>query len=328
MSLLERIRATDVFTPTTPAKFAFVERQLLNDRLVDALSTPGKQVVVYGPSGSGKTTLLANKLEQLYPDHITTRCTAATTFETLLQSAFDGLNLYFSSTASIKRSRSITAKLQTDYFGIKSALEGKAFNETQVNLTRLLPPQLTPQRVAEFCGAAGCCWVWEDFHKVSDPEKSKVAQVMKVFMDTAAEFRDVRIVAIGAVDSAREVIQYDPEMRNRVAEIAVPLMTEAELDEVLKKGESLLNIRLGALRHDIAAYSSGLGAVCHQLGLNICFSAGVWETCAEPMIIDTGQLRKALERYLSDASDTLKAVFELALKTTKNAQLRQCSSDP
>ena len=55
---MDRIRATDVFTPTTPAKFAFVERQALNDQLVDALRTPGKQVVVYGPSGSGKTTLL------------------------------------------------------------------------------------------------------------------------------------------------------------------------------------------------------------------------------------------------------------------------------
>ncbi len=271
-------------------------------------------MVVYGPSGSGKTTLLVNKLEQLYPDHITTRCTAATTFEALLLSAFDSLNVYYSSTASIKKGRSISAKLETDYFGIKSAVETAASREVQVSLSRLLPPQLTPQRVAEFCGAAGCCWVWEDFHKVPQAEKAKVSQMMKVFMDTAAEYKDVRIVAIGAVDSAREVIQYDPEMRNRVAEIAVPLMMQDELDELLKKGESLLNIRLGKLRHDIAKYSSGLAAVCHQLGLNICFAAGVHETCHKEMVVDATQFRTALERYLSDASDTLKAVFELAMK--------------
>ena len=124
----------------------------------------------------------------------------------------------------VKKNKSISAKLETEYFRIKSAIEAVASSESQVSLSRLLPPQLTPQRFAEFCGAANCCWVLEDFHKVPHAEKAKVSQVMKVFMDTAADFKEGKVVAIGAVDSAREVIQYDPEMRNRVAEIAVPLM--------------------------------------------------------------------------------------------------------
>jgi hypothetical protein len=37
---------TEVFTPTTPARSTFVERQVLNEQLVDSLRTPGKQVVV------------------------------------------------------------------------------------------------------------------------------------------------------------------------------------------------------------------------------------------------------------------------------------------
>ena len=48
----------DVFTPTKPAILTFVEGEYLNAQLVDALRTPGKQLVVYGHSGSGKTTLL------------------------------------------------------------------------------------------------------------------------------------------------------------------------------------------------------------------------------------------------------------------------------
>lgn len=311
---MEKVRTTDVFTPTTPARFAFVERTALNNQLVEALMTPGKQVVVYGSSGSGKTTLLVNKLAQLYPDHITTRCTAATTFETLLLSAFDSLGVYYASTASIKKGKSITTKLEKEYYGIKASIEATSTRETEVSYARLLPPQLTPQRLAEFCGAAGCCWVLEDFHKVPQSEKTKTAQVMKVFMDTAAEYSDVKVVAIGAVDTAREVIQYDPEMRNRVAEIAVPLMSEHELQELLTKGEELLNIRFGALKSVMASYSSGLAGVCHQLGLNICFAAGVQETADQIHQIDSSQLKKAVDRYLSDASDTLKAVFDLALR--------------
>ena len=79
----------------------------------------------------------------------------------------------------LKRAAQLMRSFKPTTFGIKSALEGTASSEAQVNLTTLLPPQLTPQRVAEFCGVAGCCWVWEDLHKVSATEKSKIAQVMK-----------------------------------------------------------------------------------------------------------------------------------------------------
>jgi hypothetical protein len=223
-------------------------------------------------------------------------------------------NPYYSSEASLKTGRSISVNLEQGYFKIKSSIEAAFSHETETKLTRDLPPQLTPQRLAELCGAAGCCWVLEDFYKVPVSEKTKVAQVMKVFMDTAVDYHDVKVVAIGAVDSAREVIQYDLEMRNRIAEIAVPLMAENELTEILEKGESLLKVAFGGLKKEIASYSSGLAAVCHQLSLNICFAANIYETCDQQFVIRRDQLRSALERHLKDASDTLKAVFDLALK--------------
>src|SRR5947207_1425056 len=78
-----------VFTPTTQAKVNFVERNKeLTNTFVDAIETPGKQVVVFGESGSGKSTFVKNKLEQVYPYHITTRCHVTTTFEQLVLDAF------------------------------------------------------------------------------------------------------------------------------------------------------------------------------------------------------------------------------------------------
>lgn len=62
----------------------FVERDPINERIVDALRTPGKQIVVYGHSGSGKTTLVVNKLHQLYESHITSRCVRNLSFEALV----------------------------------------------------------------------------------------------------------------------------------------------------------------------------------------------------------------------------------------------------
>ncbi len=59
---IDIFRVTDVFTPATPARVTFVERDAINEKLVNALNTPGKQIVVYGHSGNGKSTFLVNKL--------------------------------------------------------------------------------------------------------------------------------------------------------------------------------------------------------------------------------------------------------------------------
>src|SRR5690606_6742915 len=102
---------------------------------------------------------------------------------------------------------------------------------------RALPPQLTPQALGKFLGAAGACWVLEDFHKIEESQKEHLSQLMKVFVDMADEFPDLKIIAIGAVDTARQVVQYDDEMKNRVAEIPVSLMHPDEIKAIIKKGE-------------------------------------------------------------------------------------------
>jgi GTPase SAR1 family protein len=314
-----KFRATDVFTPGIPARATFVERENLNDQLVDALNTPGKQIVVYGQSGTGKSTLLTNKVQQVYgAKKIVSRCTIATTFENLLLSAFDQLEVFYTASASIKTTSSITGKLEQNYLALKTAIEANLSNENTASKTRLLPPQLTPERLAQYCGAADCCWVLEDFHKVPLAEKTRLSQIMKVFTDVAADYPLVKIIAIGAVDTARQVIQYDPEMRTRVAEIAVPMMTRDELMIILKKGEELLNIQFGSHKEQIAEYSSGLGAICHQIGLNMCNSAGITETCEDEYLIKNEQFKDAIQRYLIDSSDTLKQAFDIAMRRTRS----------
>jgi GTPase SAR1 family protein len=287
--------------------------------LINALNTPGKQIVVYGQSGTGKSTLLAKKVQHVYgANKIVSRCTVTTTFENLLLPAFDQLEVFYTATASIKTAPSITGKLEQSYLALKTSIEANVSSEQAASLARLLPPQLTSERLAEYCGAAKCCWILDDFHKVPLAEKTKLSQIMKIFSDVAADYPFVKIIAIGAVDTARQVIQYDPEMRNRVSEIAVPMMTKEELIFILKKGEQLLNIQFGSHKTQIAEYSSGLGAICHQIGLNVCNSAGVKETSDVEYWIKNEEFQDALRRYLSDSSDSLKKVFDVAMRRTRS----------
>lgn len=311
----------DVFTPTKPARIAFIDREEINEKLVRALEMPGKQLIVYGHSGSGKTTLLVNKLHQLYETHITTRCMKGMTFEQIMLDAFDELNPYYISEHTTIKNDINSIKIIGEYKAIKLHIDESIKSEESKTEQRILPPQLTARALGKFLGNAKCCWVIEDFHKIETSEKTKLSQLMKVFMDLSDEYDDLKIVAIGAVDTAREVVECDKEMRNRVAEIHVALMTEIEIKSIIKKGEEALNIVIeDDLKSQIARYSNGLASVCHHLCMYMCQAAGISETCSEKTQLSKSEFETALQYYVEEASDSIKSAFDKALKRRRKTK--------
>ncbi|WP_053981982.1 ATP-binding protein [Marinagarivorans algicola] len=304
-----------VFTPTTPARLTFVERDDVNTKLVNALRIPGKQIVVYGHSGSGKSTLLLNKLHQLYEIHLTSRCMKGILLEDLIIDAFDQLAPYYNSEKSEASKTTISAEISQDYLSIKTQIRKSNTNEAGSKSIRVLPPQLTPQALGRFIGQAKSCWVLEDFHKIDEKERARLSQIMKVFMDMADEYPALKIIAIGAVDTARQVVEYDSEMRNRVAEIHVPMMKINEIENIISKGGELLKIEFDQnLIKGIGVYSNGLASICHHLCLNICTTSDIYESLDEKITINSESLNRALSLYLDESSDTLKKAFDMAFK--------------
>ncbi|MEX6678006.1 AAA family ATPase [Pseudomonas sp. W2Oct36] len=308
----------EIFTPATPANLTFIEREEINTSLVNALRTPGKQLVVYGHSGSGKSTIINKKLLQLYEDHVVSRCMQGMSFEQLILDAFDQLAPFYTSETTSKKSTTKTALLEATYAGIKSQLGGNATVEAGDKSNRALPPQLTLQNLAKLMGQAKCCWILEDFHKINEEDRTKLSQAMKVFVDMAGEYPALKIVAIGAVDSARQVVKYDQEMRTRVAEIHVPLMDIHSLQDIIIKGCELMNLRFeSSLTTTISHYAAGLPSICHTLCLNICLDLGL-ELPSETLLpLSKNALQPAIKMYLNEASDTLKLAFEHNLKQVK-----------
>lgn len=311
----------EVFTPTLPAKLTFVERLAVDDKLVRAMQTPGKQIVVFGHSGAGKTTIVNNKLEQIFEFHVTTRCISGMTFDQIVLNGFDQLSPYYRSDVKTEVVSERKLSLQSEYKAIKAGIEFGLTNKEAATDARMLPPQLTPQLLAELMGEARACWVVEDFHKVGPEDKIKLAQTMKVFMDVADHFPDLKIIAIGAVGTGREVVQYDAEMAGRVAEVSVPLMDDSELRSIIDKGAALLGLNFGAaVISQILVLSSGLPAICHQICLNICFSLNLRETSAGGIDVTQGYLDEAIRLYIEDASDTLKERFDRASKARRKGR--------
>lgn len=304
-----------IFTPNQHAKVNFVPRVDLENQLVDSLRTPGKQIIVYGHPGSGKSSVVRKKLMELYPANITTQCQRSMTFEQALLNAFDQLDQYYPEVSSTKTVASKSRSLEAKYFELKAAVSKTSSTESQLNLRRVVPPQLTAQRLSQFLGEKGLCWVLEDFHKLIPEEKVHLSQSLKVFVDASSEYETVRVICLGAVMTAREVVEYDPEMRKRVAEIHVPLMSREELLQIMINGCKLLNIEIdGWIKHEIVRFSAGLASVCHQLALNMCNVASVSAT--QPVLVKLVRdvFDKAVVRYVSESSDTLKSQFDIALR--------------
>lgn len=312
----------DVFTPTRPARIAFVERDSVNDKLVNSLTTPGKQIVVYGHSGTGKTTLLVNKLTQLYENHITTRCMKGLKFDQLILDAFDQLAPYYIQERQFILKSTTGVDLGATYKMLQAKITSSLSRDESEKQSRILPPQLTPQTLGRFLGAQRACWVLEDFHKIDESEKEKLSQLMKVFMDLSDEYPDLKIIALGAVDTARQVVDYDPEMRNRVAEIQVSLMTEKEVMAIIEKGERALNIKFSAaIKQLVSRHSNGLASVCHHLCLNMCNAAGINETISGDAIqLTRDHCESAVKMYVEEASDSVKSAFDKALKQRRKTQ--------
>ena len=319
---MQSVQTRDVFTPTKPARVAFVERDAVNDKLVNSLSTPGKQIVVYGHSGTGKTTLLVNKLTQLYERHNTTRCMMGLKFDQLLLDAFDQLAPFYTQERQRTTKSSVGVDLGATYQMLQAKISATTSVDSAEKQARILPPQLTPQALGRFLGAQSACWVLEDFHKIDESEKQRLSQLMKVFMDLSDEYPELKIIALGAVDTARQVVDYDQEMRNRVAEIDVPLMTEQEIASIIAKGEVALNVKFSSeIKRLVSRHSNGLASVCHHLCLNMCNAAGVAETVlGDPIELTREHCEQAVKTYVDEASDSIKSAFDKALKQRRKTQ--------
>lgn len=307
----------EVFTVVVPASLTFIERNSVNKRLNRAIITQGKQVVIYGFSGAGKTTLLTNKLKTDKIKHITTRCVTGMSINDIIIDAFNQLEVFYVNQKENIETDKVGGTLSASYFGLKASIASEISGNIKSSSKRAVELAITPQTLARFIGASDNCWILEDFHKIDFNEKKLFSQIMKVFMDSSSEFPNIKIIAIGAVNSAREVVEFDPEMKNRISEIEVPLMNESELEDILKIGEKLLNIKLPErIISKIVAYSSGLPAVTHQLAYLLCEVNGIKKThnSIKALDIKINTFDEALDEYLAENSDSLKATFESSTK--------------
>ena len=186
--LFSGLKPADVFTPATIAKINYILRPSLTNSLHQHFNTAGKQIIVFGYSGSGKTTLITNELKRCRKKYIISRCTKNSTYKELLYDAFDKLDGYYRKSHKSTVSTRLGAKSKMLDTGIQAN-----YDETY---ERCIAPQLNADNLAKQLGENKLYWVIEDLHQLKPNEKIEIAGALKIFIDTANDYENVKIICL------------------------------------------------------------------------------------------------------------------------------------
>lgn len=318
MNIVKRMfssnKLTKIFTPNTVAKLTYVSRSNIENELEKALSLPGKQIVMYGHSGSGKTTLLQNTLKHIKQNYVKTHCQSSTSFNDLLLEAFDSLNMFYVSEKTTNAEYTVSLESKAEFSGISSQINASTKDSYGEKSIKICPPQLTPQKLAKFLGEVDCVWIIEDFHKVLPDEKKRIADAIKIFVDTANDYSKIKVICVGAVGTARELVSLDNNLNNRVTELYVPLLSETEIESIITVGFDLLNVKMDdKLKEKIVYYSNNLASITHQICYDLCYTSNIKESSLFSQSLQSDSFLYAINSYVKTNFDTFTKIFDLVV---------------
>lgn len=305
-----------VFTPSDAATIInFVEREeSLTKRLYKVLRMRGRIVSVSGPTKSGKTTFVQCKLDQTYAAHIRYPCRPESTFHELVSVAFDRLGAHFQRGRTLLNRKSISKSVTAEFLkcGVTSTKEEKVEEEPIVRV------QVTPDRLAEFLGAAECPLVIDDFHVMPREERIRVAGSLKAMLTVSSvDIDPPKIIIIGIPDSTQDLIKYGENLKGRLEAIPVPLMQSSQIRGIVEKGEQLLNVVFPiGLKEDVVHYSGGFAHVCHDLCHTLCMDSNVETWSHEQREVNPELLEDAVEAYLESTRLFNEEAYCRAMNTT------------
>lgn len=311
------VKVTEVFTPSVPASRGFVGRKTeMEDLRNGGLLVPGAQIVVWGESGAGKSSLINKALSDEGLIAVKTACTPDSTYEQVLAAAFAGTGAFYvaETTQQAEVNFSFGSTVGSELIGAKITTTAGANEGESVKQEPITKPQLNPQKLVAELGMRGYSWVIEDFHKMEETERSKIAHALKVFSDEGGKYESTRIIVLGVSESVDELLAAATNITHRLIDIHVAPLNHEELGKILEVGEVLLNLDFSNIRTRLLNTAVGTAGIAHALALACCSQRNVRQTSEEVIVFNEKDFQDAAGSYVRTRSGGLKSRFASALK--------------
>lgn len=271
------LRVTEVFTPGAFPTHTYIarEEQRLEDRLRDALDTPGQIVSLSGPSKSGKTVLVERVVGR--DNLITVTGASIASPEEIWDRVLDWMESPSESSREVtwggtaKAGAEAKGGLSLPFVG-KGEVAGKGEIELSRDsaVARVFRRRGMAQVIDEIKDSEFVVLL-DDFHYMPRTVQEEVAKQIK-----EAARLGVKIVTAAVTHRADDVVRANPELRGRVMAVDLSYWTPGELREIATLGFGLL--KMDVSWETIASFASeaaGSPQLMQAICLNACFDLGV-----------------------------------------------------
>src|SRR6266540_522221 len=278
----------DVFgVHVVPPAQTYVDRSGLDGRIEYFLTT-GRHLVIYGPSKQGKTALRRRAIPDDQCVTVQSRQTPNTEaiYDEILRRL--GVSRTIDNEVAKGREFSVTGGgsggINIPFIGKGEAkAEGQAgtSHEAKTTTAPIGNDSSNLAFVASEITKSGLRIVIEDFHYIPEGAKRTFAVDLKALFEYG-----VSMVIIGAWEEQHVLVAYNGDLAGRVDEINLR-WTDAELREVLSKGQTALNIEFSTeITREMVSDASGSVGLLQRIAEKLCVEAGCYRTeSREPLTI-------------------------------------------
>jgi hypothetical protein len=286
-------KLSDAFDPGRPKKAlrAFAGRRDILERLMAAVQRDGAHLVIFGPRGTGKTSL-ANVLSEAAGEAgleaLRYACAPDATFQEIVRGLLR--SRYAGPTARVRIGAGAPE-------GIEAPLPTGGFAPADL-------PEILERNKLE-----RAILVLDEFDRAESKRlKKQLADAIKTLSLGSA---GVSFVIVGAARRPDDLIVMDPALEDRVVAVNLPLMTAAELDDLVQAGAAAADVRFeAATRQMIVSIAKGLPYFAQLL----CLHAGRRALGRGSGLVEMADLRDALQSAVRDFDPAATAAYEAATR--------------
>lgn len=263
-------------------QYTYVDRSGLDNRFKYSLQRDA-HIVLHGGSKQGKTVLRRANLPE--DKSIVVQCRATTTCINIYEQILSNTGIYVpvNNTVTSSKSGEVGGKA-----GISVAVPSLFEVKTEVSAGGSQEKSNTSTNQAVGVGAdsldfiaaairkSGRRPIVEDFHYMPEEEKKTLSFDLKALWDMRVFF-----IIVGIWAEQNLLPYYNGDLSGRIDEIDVQ-WNNAELEEVLSKGERALNIRLAPeIRVQVVTDASQNVGLLQRIAEKFCIHSGIFGTVEE-----------------------------------------------